>query len=394
MTDSATPIALINGDIAGHGRGVLRILGTRIVSLGGRARRGDLCVDLRGDRILPGLINAHDHLHRNHYGRLKYRDVYQTATQWAADIDAHRPLDVALKSGAAVPKAAAMVMGGIKNLLSGVTTVVHHDTFHQALASPAFPIHVPSRIGWAHSLSIDGEEGVRRSHAATPADAPWFVHAGEGVDAAAAAEAGALAALGVLTGNCVLVHGIAFDAATRARLIERRVGLAWCPGSNQFLFGRCAAAGDMASRGLVAIASDSRLSGERDLLDELRVARRTGEVDDAILESLVTDGAARLLRLRERGTMRAGAIADLLVLPRDARLWDVRRADLRCVLVGGRFRCGDADLADALLEAQQHVPARIDGRPKVLATAVATLLSLASIREPGVELERGAVRAA
>src|SRR5204863_3518349 len=121
------------------------------------------------------------------------------------------------------------------NLLSGVTTVLHHDAAYPELAAPAFPLHVPARYGWAHSLAIDGPLRVRESHAATSRDVPWFIHAGEGTDTAAADEAVQLDVLGVLTPNTVLVHGIAFDGAARACLIERRVGLVWCPGSNSFL---------------------------------------------------------------------------------------------------------------------------------------------------------------
>jgi cytosine/adenosine deaminase-related metal-dependent hydrolase len=235
---------------------------------------------------------------------------------------------------------------------------------------------------------------VRQSHAATPADVPWFIHAGEGTDAAAASELAQLEALQVLTPNAVLVHGIAFDAEARARLIERRVGLVWCPGSNSFLYGRAPAVGDIARAGLLALGSDSRVSGERDLLDELQFAHRSGEVDEALLESLVTTSAARLLRISDRGVLRAGAIADLIVLPRDARLWELRRADLRCVLARGAMRYGDSDYADCMLPAESYVPVIVDGRRKYLATSVAELLTRSSVQEPGVDLTPAAVRAA
>jgi cytosine/adenosine deaminase-related metal-dependent hydrolase len=387
-------IAFANAEIAGFGRGVLRIDGERIVSVGARAKRGDHIVDLRGERLLPGLVNAHDHLHRNHYPRLKYRECYENASEWAADIDCRRKGDAVLTACAAVPRADRLAIGVLKNLLSGATTVAHHDAPCAELASPELPVLALPRYGWAHSLAIDGAERVRQSHGATPADVPWFIHAGEGTDAAAADEAAQLDALQVLTPNTVLIHGTAFDAAARARLLERRVGLVWCPGSNHFLYGRSAAVRELAPAGLLALGSDSRLSGERDLLDELRIAQRTGEIDDTLLESLVTTGAARLLMQPDRGTLRAGAVADLIVLPRDARLWEVRRADLRCVISRGRMRCGDNDYADYLLEPEMRVPATIDGRRKCVAASVAELLARVSIREPGFELVAAAVRAA
>jgi cytosine/adenosine deaminase-related metal-dependent hydrolase len=197
----------------------------------------------------------------------------------------------------------------------------------------------------------------------------------------------------VLTPNTVLVHGLAFDATIRAGLIERGVGLIWCPGSNHFLYGRADVPLDMARAGLLALGSDSRLSGERDLLDELCFARRLGQLDEPALAPLVTTNAARLLRIPDRGELRAGAVADLIVLPRGAQLGEIRRADLRCVIVGGIMRCGDGDYADCLAEAGSRVQVTIDGHRKFLAARDAGLLARAGA-EPGVELGAGAVRAA
>ncbi len=159
-------ISFVNAEIAGFGRGVLRIRGERIVSVGSSAELGDHVVDLRGDRLLPGLINAHDHLHRNHFPRLKYRARYDNASEWAADIDARRGSDAVLIDCSAVPRADRLMLGGFKNLLSGVTTVAHHDGRYAEFASPEFPVHaLTSRYGWAHSLAIDGPSRVRESHA-------------------------------------------------------------------------------------------------------------------------------------------------------------------------------------------------------------------------------------
>src|ERR1700753_240920 len=47
----------------------------------------DLVLTFPEADVAPGLINAHDHLHRNHYGRLG-RPPYPNAYAWAADIQA------------------------------------------------------------------------------------------------------------------------------------------------------------------------------------------------------------------------------------------------------------------------------------------------------------------
>src|SRR6185369_15942176 len=48
-----------------------------------------ITVDLSGYTIFPGLINAHDHLELNHYPRTKFRERYDNASQWSADVNAH-----------------------------------------------------------------------------------------------------------------------------------------------------------------------------------------------------------------------------------------------------------------------------------------------------------------
>src|SRR5262245_29324729 len=68
----------------------LRVAGGRILETGAVPQAGDRIVDLRGDRLLPGLINAHDHLHLNVYPRLRYRSRYVNASEWIRDIDARR----------------------------------------------------------------------------------------------------------------------------------------------------------------------------------------------------------------------------------------------------------------------------------------------------------------
>ncbi len=149
---------------------------------------GDSVVDLRGDRILPGLINAHDHLQLNNFPRLKYRERHENVAQWIADIDTQRATDPAIAESARVARDLRLRLGGVKNILSGVTTVAHHDPWYPVLGAVDFPCRVLPDYGWAHSLALDGEFKVRESYRGTPANRRWFIHAGEGVDAAARRE--------------------------------------------------------------------------------------------------------------------------------------------------------------------------------------------------------------
>jgi len=344
---------------------------------------GDRVIELAGRRLLPGLINAHDHLQLNSLPRLKYRRQHANVAEWIGDIDACRTDDPLLRANAARPKSARLLAGGLKNLLAGTTTVSHHDPSHPCLDREDFPVRVP-RSAWSHSLGLDGRIAVRDACRAARAGEPWIIHAAEGVDAAAHAEFARLEELGCIGPNTVLVHGLALDAAQQRRLAQAGAGLVWCPASNLHLFGRTIDPHLLAAQGRLALGSDSRISGSRDLLDELAAARGASALDEATLEALVTTRAAALLRLPDRGHLGVGALADLLVLPAGLALSQARRADVELVVVNGAVRLADPRLPN--VDTADLLPVRLDGRPKLLRAELVAALRAEDVREPGLDL--------
>jgi cytosine/adenosine deaminase-related metal-dependent hydrolase len=395
MRSSHRPgISLINAQLSDGGITSIRILGPRIAALGADPHPGDSIVDLEGDRILPGLINAHDHLQLNSMPRHESGKRYRHVREWISDVDASRRSDPAFEASVAIPADERLLIGGLKNLLSGVTTVAHHDPFYAFLSNTHYPTQVVRNYGWSHSIYVDGEDKVRNSYRRTPIEWPWIIHAAEGLDTEAWDEFECLDALGCIGPNTLLVHGIALDQAQRIRLDRAGAGLIWCPSSNLSLFGRTAEVADLVERRRVALGTDSRLSGARDLLDELRLVGRISGLDDPSLESLVTSHSAQLLRLSDRGVLRVGARADILILPARTRLAAANRADVRLVLIEGIVRFGDKDYARSVAPASQWAEVRVDGKPKILDLAMAALLSQASAGEAGLELESLTWRAA
>jgi cytosine/adenosine deaminase-related metal-dependent hydrolase len=387
-------LTLINAQIAPGEYSTLRIVGSRIAALGVGPATGDRLVDLEGDRVLPGLINAHDHLQLNSLPALDSGKRYRHVRDWICDINARRRSDSLFESSVAVARDERLLIGAVKNLLSGVTTVAHHDPLYPFLSSAHYPTGVVQNYGWSHSLYIDGEEKVCDSYRRTPMAWPWIIHAAEGLNEDAAHEFERLDSLGCLGPNTLIVHGVALDHAQRMRLDCAAAGLIWCPSSNLRLFGKTADAADLIARGRVALGTDSRLSGARDLLEELRIAGEVCGLDESILESLVTRDGARLLKLSDRGTLRAGSRADILILPARTRLSNAARADVRLVLRDGAVQYGDKDRAQSFAPAPHWVEVRVDGIPKILDRRVASLLSNVSARENGLELPDVAWRAA
>ncbi len=394
--DSDLPrcLTFINADISGGAAASLRIEGSRIAALGGGAGAGDLLVDLRGDRLLPGLINAHDHLHLNTLPPLESIGHWRHAREWVAQVNLRRRTDPAFESRLAVALDERLLIGGLKNLLSGVTTVAHHDPLYPFLVGEHFPTSVLAHYGWSHSLYIDGEEQVRNAYLRTPPDWPWIIHLAEGVDEEAAGEFDRLDGLGCLGANTLIVHGIALGAAQRSRLEHAAGGLIWCPSSNLRLFGRTAQVRELVRRGRVALGTDSRFSGSQDLLCEIKAARESATLEAGALESLVTRDAAALLRLADRGVLKIGGRADLLVLPAGMGLSAACRSDVRLVLLGGCPLYADADYAHLVAPAAHWAAVRVDGKPKMLERALAAALRAACVGEPGLEIADERWRAA
>ena len=264
-------------------------------------------IDLSDHVILPGLINAHDHLEFNLFPRLG-KGPHPSYVEWAAEV--YRPDSPILKQVLSIPKVIRILWGGLKNLLSGVTTVSHHNPFERDLFGADFPVRVVRSFGWAHSVHFSPDFAVR--YAKTPRRWPFLIHVGEGTNAASRTEVCALDGAGVLTNRTVLIHGVAFDARAAKLLLDRGASLVWCPSSNLFTLGETVAPEVLRSNVDIALGTDSALTGEGDLIDELRVARSLNAPN---LFAMVGSTAARILRLTGgEGTIAEGGVADLLVV--------------------------------------------------------------------------------
>jgi cytosine/adenosine deaminase-related metal-dependent hydrolase len=306
------------------------IEGDRIVREGGQF---DIVIDRPAAEVRPGLINAHDHLHRNHYGRLG-AGPYPNAYRWAEDIQLRFSRRIA--KGRAVSRRSALLAGAWKNLFAGVTTVVHHDDWEDDFDRD-FPIRV-ARVASADSLGMAGS----LEHAAR---GPFCLHVAEGVDAIAAAELGKLRSAGLLNPWLIAVHGVGIASSDIELFGRSGTALTWCPTSNHFLFRRTASKDLLDSGCDLLVGSDSRLTGAGDLLDELRAARATGNVDEPRLKDSVGRVAAARLGLPQP-SLEPGSAADLILL--DEPLSAASAADVALTVVGGIPRVASSDIAPRL----------------------------------------------
>lgn len=307
--------------------GDVRISRDTIVETGENlsSKKKERTADFAGHFLYPGLINAHDHLDMNLYPRLG-TPPYNNYTEWSKDI--YKPGESPLKEIEKTDVDYRLMWGGLKNLISGVTTVIHHNPWKRTLGKSSFPVVVP-QIDWAHSPEFEKKMPSIGSK-------PFVIHAAEGVDEFARNEIQRLDDLGLLRKNTVLVHGVGATDAEWDLIASKGSSLAWCPSSNLYMFNRTVDVRRLKGKVDVVLGTDSTLTGSPTLLDEMRVAVRTGyaTIEDVVKMTGVT--AAKVFGLPEP-LIREGNKADLFITPvKD--LLDIRPKDIKMIMTRGEIR--------------------------------------------------------
>lgn len=428
------PLHIKNAHIWDSDKGfVQRDLYTANERIVDRPANGAIEVDLDGYTIFPGLINAHDHLELNHYPRSKFRDVYDNAHQWGEDMNARLDTEP-YKSLRACPLDDRLFIGGLKNLLCGATTVAHHNPPHKVLFRKDFPVRVLQKYGWAHSLHFNTDSEIIESYRKTPKAWPWFIHLAEGTDEVTAGEYQRLKTLGCVGENTVIIHGVGMTKADLEDAVKQVRGVVWCPSTYKHLLFQ----DELEERWLwtwikprlntdfsrfwrhnqnnIALGSDSRLTADGDLLNELShaaiVEMAFGTRHHKHFIRMVTDFAAKLLGMKNVGQLYSGAFADYIAIktpsfeeleeelddtsirmdllgsedPFEAYLCHSRRADLALVVRDGIPRIGDPNMM-AKFPHIQTVAATLDGVPKAIHIDLARRIHQCTLKEPGLEVD-------
>jgi cytosine/adenosine deaminase-related metal-dependent hydrolase len=319
--------------------------------------------------IYPGLTNAHDHLEMNLYPRMG-NPPYSNYTNWGKEI--YQPDKSPIKEIEKIPVADRLLWGGIKNLISGTTRVVHHNPWHRSLSSEKFPVRVLKNYAWSHSLAF-GKNLLRafphRSHI------PYIIHAAEGVDALAFGEIDQLNSLGLLKQNTVLIHAVAVTEAQINLISSVGASVVWCPSSNFFLFGNTSPVEKLKMNTRILLGSDSTLTGLPTLLDEMNFVRKTGLASAKEIYQFVSAAPATAFRWPE-SNIREGAPADFFVLPAVNKnyfenLVQAKCEDIELVSVNGIPSLGSVETANRLSQKGHYV--HLNGHCKWIRTDVAAL---------------------
>lgn len=316
--------------------------------------------EISGSYILfPALINPHDHLFGTYYPKIG-SGPYICWLPWDFDLkesevykerNKNSPYDVYL-------------FGAYKNLISGVTTV--HDHIPHEVNDPyidRLPIRVLKEYTLAHEASVydlkwgDGLEVEYKR--AVEKNLSFVTHIEEGFDEESLQGIDNLEKVHALSDHTVLIHGIGFSEKDIKLIAKKKVNFIWCPGSNMFMFQRTAKVKEIIEAGTnVSIGTDSPASGELNLLEEVRFAKKVyremydEELDDELIFRMITINPAKAFRVeKDLGSLEKGKLGDLLLVSGNKKkpygsLVNADFKDIALVVMEGKPLYGDVQFKE------------------------------------------------
>ena len=272
---------------------------------------------------LPGLINSHDHLDFDLFPRLGNR-IYDSYVDWGADIQQQDKKIIETVNQ--ISKRLRVQWGIYKNLLNGITTVVHHGEYLK-IENPIIDVFQN-----CYSLHSVGREKNWKLKLNTPfaKHQPFVIHVGEGTNKKSCEEINQLISWNLFKRQLIGVHGVSMNIQ-QAKAFK---ALIWCPDSNFFLLGATAAIDNLKKQTKILFGTDSTVSASWNLWEQLRLARKTKLLTDQELINTLTVSPASTWNLDALGVLNKGNKADILI----ARIKD------RHDLINGFFRINPVDI--------------------------------------------------
>ncbi|MFN3201532.1 MAG: amidohydrolase family protein [Bradymonadia bacterium] len=351
---------------------------------------GAVTLETRGI-ISPGLIDGHNHLTYNFLDEWvpPSMQLFNNRYEWADDPDYEEHIEpfAANRSSNAVV-CPAVKWGEIRSLLHGTTTVQGQSpqrTCTDRLARNADlsyhnlgPDHLRTTISSVRDIR-DEDDGLDRTSLveqfANGETTRFAVHMAEGLTGrnvenefssylgeedrgnAAPRTINLLHSDGAPYITSILIHALGLTQDELRVAADFGAYVVWSPSSNIVLYGMTADIELMLELGMtVGLGPDWTVSGEDDMLSELRFARAYGRqmgisaLTGERLWRMATSDGAEVLGLGDRiGTLAPGYRADILVVGREGAdpydaLIDAGPEDVRLVLLDGEAYAGDEGL--------------------------------------------------
>jgi cytosine/adenosine deaminase-related metal-dependent hydrolase len=338
----------------------------------------------------PGLINSHDHLDFNLYPALGHKK-YRSYLEWSRDIHVRdQKLIQAIKK---IPVSLRLRWGIYKNLIAGVTTVMHHGRHYESLNNALIDI-IPKCQSF-HSVKLEKwwrwRLNLPLKHLADYNRCPVVIHIGEGTNKESQYEIDELLYWNFFRRKLIGVHALAMNES-QANFFE---ALVWCPVSNLFLFSETAKINLLKKHTKILLGTDSTLTADWNIWTHLRLARELKMLSDETLFNSITQTAASVWRLKDSGSIKKGNRVDLVIANRKSQnIWDsfysTTCEDILLVLKKGRILLFDAainkQLATLVQDSGSFSRVNINGREKYVLGDIKALIHSIQEHYPDIKL--------
>lgn len=166
--------------------------------------------------------------------------------------------------------------------------------------------------------------------------------------------------LGLAEKGLIIIHGVGMDEKDLADAATKDISLVWSPFSNLILYGDTLNAELALKHNInITLGSDWTPSGTKNLLDEVKVARRYGQskgmksLTDKKLYEMMTINPAKALKLSDRlGRLEEGYLADIVAIRLKSRntnpysqIVKAAPSDIQFVMVGGELKIANSKLS-------------------------------------------------
>lgn len=272
-------------------------------------------IDLENCHAYLPFINSHDHLIGNWYPPAWNKDLYPNAHIWVKNMRNSTtvrerdkiffntlPMNFLRGNGKLLA-----LLGGYKNIFSGVTIVQDHAPRQKKSYYDMFPLEVIRNYRQCHSLTMGnfwGDNEAVFEWGATKGKEPFIVHLGEGSDEVTKKEFTLLKELDLLQPNTLLIHGITLSEDEIRECAEIGASICWCAYSNIALIGKTLDIDACQKYGVnVVMGSDSTLSGAVNLIHEFQFSHdKFPHLPLQYLYKMISQNAGQALSLPSKST--------------------------------------------------------------------------------------------
>jgi 5-methylthioadenosine/S-adenosylhomocysteine deaminase len=293
--------------------------------------------------ILPGFVDAHNHLRSNVVPRWKPNRVYSNRYEWRQDPEFLRLVNGPISHVGSTHFCDMNKWGELRALAGGTTAVM---TTQQESCIYGMVRNLDYNSGFYGTTQLNLEHTYNvldLPPASDPAARAFFVfvathlfipdpfyeslliHLAEGTDAFSLEEFTFMQSQSLLNSKGVVIHGIPLRPADFQAMSQHGTSLVWSPRSNLELYGATADINAALNAGVeIAVAPDWAVTGSSNMLNELKVAalwnreRLGGRITDKQLVDMATSVPAHIAGIDDEvGSIKVGLRADLVVINGD-----------------------------------------------------------------------------